>query len=154
MPKINVEIRTEEGHKDLEELKDHAEDVKDFKDEVVDEIDKDLSASYMKCLSLARSAYTIGLGMVKATGVSVSYFFRSMISAAFGAVQMLAPLLTARALATGDYISMALGFAELSVAIAATIAAQAQEGEIARGFRGAAMTLGGLSSLLGQIPRW
>lgn len=154
MPKINIEIRTDEGHKDLDELKDHAEKVKDFKDEVVDEVDKDLSVSFRKTLNIARAAYTIGLGMVKTTGASVSYFFRSMISAAFGAVQMLAPLLTAKALATGDYISMALGFAELSVAIAATVAAQAQETEVARGFRGAAMTLGGLSQMINMIPSW
>jgi hypothetical protein len=149
---ISIGVSTEEAERDIAAVNDQIKQTSEDWEKTKEKVDEEMRESYRKTISLARNAYTIGLGLVKSTGASVSYFFRSMISAAFGAIAILEPLLTAKSLATYDYVSMAIGMAELGVAIAAVIAAEAEQSKIARGFRGAAMSLGGLSQMLNMIP--
>jgi hypothetical protein len=151
---IELGVSTEEAERDIEEVQQKIEETSEMWKEAKEEIDDGMHQAFLQTINLARSAYTVGLGLVKSTGASVSYFFRSMISAAFGTIAVLEPLLVAKSLATYDYISMALGTAELAIAIGAVIAAEAEQTKIARGFRGAAMTIGGMSQIINMIPRW
>lgn len=118
---------------------------------LLDEVDERSAESFMQVLSMARSAYTVGLGLIKMGGESISYFFRSMMSAAFGAIAILKPLLSAEAMVPGMQVTAALGLFELGVAVAAMVAAEMERTDIARGFRGAAMSLGALSQLIGDF---
>lgn len=151
MPRVNIDITTEEAHRELDELEEHVEEVQEAKDETVEIVDRDLSVSYEKCLNMARGAYLVGLGMVKATGATVSYFFRAAVSAVFATATMLKPLLLGRALATGDWISFGVGMTSLGIAIASAVAAQAKDSELARGLRGVDMAMLGLQQLIGTF---
>lgn len=152
--KIEIILSAEELIKALMEVQLAAQQTEEIVDEVVEESDDKISKAFMKTVALARSVYTIGLGMLKASGVSISYFFRSMISAGFGAVSILGPLLQAyfhAGLAGMDPFMVAqavMGMGELSVAIMAMISAQGKSTEIARELRGAAMMFSGFQSLL------
>ncbi len=158
--KVEIVLNAEELIRALELIEDKAEQTEEIVKTVSEKSDDMLRSSYFKALGLARSAYTIGLGMVKASGQSVSYFFRAMISATFGAIQTLYPLFKALIFkGAGTYnayeVAMALlGMAELAVATISVKMAEREESDIARGMRGVAMSLGGLNSLLSQIPRW
>jgi len=118
---------------------------------LLDEVEKRSQASFQQVLSLARGAYLVGLGMLKSTGESISYFFRAMISAVFSTATVLYPLITAKEWATWDVIGGAMAIASLGTSIAAAVQAQAQETEIARGLRGIDMSLLGLQQLIGTI---
>lgn len=146
---IEISIDAEDLLHDLEEVDRKVEQTEANANEVIAEVEESTRSAFTQTLNMARNAYTIGLGIVKATGVSVSYFFRSMMSAAFGAISILRPLLTAEAVTPGMQAQAIIGFAELAVAIAAVVAAQLEQSEIARGFRGAAMAISGIQSLIG-----
>lgn len=148
---ISLEVSTQQAEQQLAALNAMVKNTQQNVQTVVEQVDKEISATYLKTVNLARNAYTIGLGLVKAGGGSVSYFFRSMISAAFGAIAILTPLIAAEAVTPGMQIQAALGSIELGVAIAATIAATIEQSEIARGLRGAAMSLGAIQSLIGSL---
>lgn len=146
-----IDVIIEVDKSELEQAKVDVDNFDKKSNEIIETVDKKSRESFFHVLTQARAAYTVGLGLIKASGVSVSYFFRSMMSAAFGAISIMTPLLTAEAVTPGMQWAAALGFAELGVAVAAVVAAQMEQSEIARGFRGAAMALGGIQSMLGNM---
>ena len=149
--KVYIDIDAQPAHQELNELEAHREEVESDVEETVQEVDTSLADSYTKCLNMARGAYLVGLGMVKSTGATVSYFFRAAISAVFSTAAMLKPLLFAKAITTGDWVNFGIGMASLSVAIASAVAAQAKQSELARGLRGIDMSLLGLQQLIGMM---
>lgn len=147
--KIDIIVEVDDS-----ELKDAQREIDQFESDstaVIKNANDSSRDSFMHTLSMARSMYTIGLGIVKATGTTVNYFFRSMISAAFGAIQLIGSILTAESFVPGMAIPAALGLAELGVAIGATIAAQNEQADLARSLRGVAMSLGGVNQLIGNM---
>jgi len=151
---IKVIVDVEDEFKKLDELDAKAQETKAVVNQVVEETNVSIKDSFNQVVGWARTAYTIGLSMVEASGISVSVFFKSLISASFGAIAILGPLITAKGLGTFDYVSMGLGLAELGLAISATIAAQAQQTKLAGGLRAATGQLGAISSLIAVIPKW
>ena len=147
----NIEIEVIVDDSDLRETQRDVEVFEKESHAILDEVDERTEYSYQQVLNAARGAYLIGMGLMRSTGESVSYFFRAMISAAFGAASILGPLITAKGFATQDYVGAGLALVSLGSSIAAAIAAQAQQEDIARGLRGVDMALLGLQQLIGTI---
>ena len=92
-------------------------------------------------------------GAVRAMGGSISTVFRTVIGTTLGAISLLTPLLTAAAVTPGMQIQAAMGFASIGLAVAALIAAEAEEREVSDALRGANMALHGIQSFIG-IVNW
>ena len=121
---------------------------------LIEEVDKKAGESFATVLNMARGAYLLVLGMVKSTGASVSYFFRSMISSVFSTISMLHPLflaMKAGGIGTMNPLMIAqASFGLFSLAASISAAYQAERGytETARGMRGLDMSLLVLQQLL------
>jgi hypothetical protein len=152
-----IDITIEVDDSDLQEAKADVEEFETESQRIIENVDQETKRSFNQVLSLARGAYLVGLGMVKAGGESVSYFFRAMISSFFGAVSILQPLLQAilhaGAATLNPYMvaQAVLGLASLGVSIGAAVSAEAGNQDLARGLRGLDMTILGFQQLINQV---
>lgn len=146
---IDLEIHVDDTELEEAEEKLNAFEIRSH--EVIHKTDKATTASFQQVVSMARGSYLLALGTVKAFGGSVSYMFRSMVSAAFSTIIALKAVSLAKAMTTMDWISFAMEMGQLGLATAATIAAELGAQDIGRSLMGAKMSLMGLSSLIGAI---
>lgn len=158
--RIELEI---DGQKLLQEIyktEQEAQRVSAEAHTILNEVDERTRISFNNVLNAARGAYLVGIGLTKAGGESISYFFRAMISAAFSTAAILGPQLQA-ALAKGEAtydpwaIAQAVfGMISLGTSIGAAVAAQQQQMDIARSLRGADMALLGIQQLIGTFSNF
>jgi len=146
---IEIEIIVDDS--DLLEAEKDIEEFEETSHQVIDEVDNRTRESFNKVLSMARGSYLLALGAVKAFGGSISYMFRSMVSAAFTTIAAYKAISLGKLMTTGDWISFGMEMAQLGLATAATIAAQAGAQDIGRSLMGAKMSLMGLNQMIGMI---
>ena len=149
--RIEITINAEEVFRVLQQADAKIEETEEKADQIIDEVDKRTADSFDQVLNMARSSYLIGMGMVKAMGGSISYMFRSMVSAMFTSIHALKALALGKAMTTQDWFSFAMEMGQLGLAISATIAADMDQQALGRRVMGAKMSLMGLQSMIGAI---
>ena len=148
---VEVNVSTQQGHQALDALEAHRKEVEDASNETIEEVEVASSASFNRVISMARGSYLVSLGMVKAMGGSVSYMFRSMVSAAFATIAALRAVSLGKAMTTRDWLSFVMEMGQLALATSATIAAELQQQQIGRDIMGAKLSLMGLQQLIGAL---
>jgi hypothetical protein len=113
----------------LEQVEQKREEVEEKAVKTVAFVDKTSKGAYRRALTMARGVWQITETVLSAAGVSMSYQFKALMSAAFGTISVLIPLLTATALTPGMQWNAALGFAELGLALQALTQTQQQQEE-------------------------
>lgn len=146
---IEIEIVIDDS--DLKESQKNIEEHNKEAKKILAEIEKKRRKSFNHVLNMARASYLIGIGVVKAMGISVPYMFRSMISASFATIAALKAVALGKAMTTMDWISFAMEMGQLGLATAATVAAQVGQQEIGRSLMGAKMSLMGISTLISNL---
>jgi len=148
---IELVIDVEELRREIAEVNQDVENMKENAEEAIQTVEAQSTAAFQEVLTMARGAYLLSLGTVKAMGGSVTYMFRSMVSGAFATISALYAITHAKLLTTKDFVSFGLEMAQLGLAVAATIAAQAGQQAAGRSLMGAKMSLMGLNQLIGVM---
>ena len=148
---IELIIDVDVLRRELAEVNQEVNDTEEKAGRVIEEVENRSREAFNDVLSIARSSYIIALGTVKAMGGSVSYMFRSMVSAAFTTIHALQALALGKAMTTSDWLSFTMEMAQLGLALGATIAADLGQQEIGRSLMGAKMSLMGLQNLIGVM---
>lgn len=143
---IIVEVDTSE----LEAAEEKAEEIIETQEETIEEVEKKAHMSFNKVMLMARGAYMITAGIIRATGGTVSTMFRMAISAAISTAAFMYPLLTAESLTPGMQVQAAIGLINLAIAMEAIGMAARQQQELARGMMAINTTLHGMSMMLGS----
>lgn len=146
---IEIEIIVDDSQ--LKESKREFEDFQKESTNIIKTVEDDTGAAFNKVVSMARGSYLLSLGMIKAAGVSVTYFFRSMVSAAFSTVSMLKAISLGKAMTTQNWVQFGLEMAQLGLATAAIVAASMKKEDVSRGLMGAKMSLMGVQQLIGSL---
>ena len=113
-------------------------------------VKKEAGVSFSKVMSGVHAMWLTTQGAVRAAGGSISTVFRTLVGTTLGAISVLTPIFQAE-VAAHDYVSAAMGFASIGLAMAALYAAQAQEQEFSDMLRGANMALHGIQSMIGSF---
>ena len=123
----------------------------------IEEVEKSAQRKIKAVIHGAQLAWGVIQGAVRAAGGSISMTTRLIVSAGFGAIQTIIPLLSAIGIigtATGDPVKIGaaiLGAAQMTSAIAALIAFQAQEKQISLQLRGLNFMFSNMSMMLSGL---
>lgn len=142
---VIVEVDTSE----LEEAELKAQEILEEADKVTEEVQQKAKMSFNQVMLMARGAYMVTAGLIRATGGTVSTVFRMVISAAISAVATLYPILTAQ-LTTPMAIQASIGLINLGIAGIAIDAAIRKQAELSRGMMAINTTLHGMSMMVGS----
>ena len=149
--KVDITLSAEDLLQYLEHVNEEIDATEKKADIVIKETRERSQAAFTQVLNAARGTYLLTLGAVKASGETMSYFFRAAISSTFATITMLEPLLLGRAMATSDWVSFAIGMASLATSWTAAIAAQLGAEEFGRSMRGIDMSMLGIQQLIGVM---
>jgi len=129
----------------MEEVQEEAEKT----DIILEEVKDKSEITFNQVMSMVHAGWLTTQGLVRAAGGTISTVFRTVVGTVLGTISILKPIFAAKAVA-GDYISAALGFASIFMALTALAAAQAEQKEFSDALRGANMALHGIQSIVGS----
>ena len=147
---FSIQVDNTTGVAQIQFLKQQLDQTK----ELAQIVEKEAHKSIRRAIRVAQLGWGLVQGMVRAAGGSISMTTRLVISAGFGAVQALYPVLSAAlgaGIATLDAprIASALaGLAQLGLSIAALVAFETQQKQISLQLRGATFALSNVSAML------
>jgi len=101
-------------------------------------------------MSAVHAGWLATQGVVRAAGGTIQTVFRTVVGTTIGAIATFKPLFAAQ-VALGDYVRAALGFASITMSLAALAAMQRKQGQLSNQIRGANMALHGIQSMLGVM---
>ncbi len=148
--RIDIVINAEEVLGALNVVEEKIDAVEDKAEAVIEKIEVQTIDSYQQVLNIARASWNIIQGVVRAAGGTISSTLRFAIGTALGAFAVLKPIFTAQAV-SGDYIRAALGLASIGLGLAAVAAAEGEQRQLERQFRGANMALNSIQTYIGSI---
>jgi hypothetical protein len=119
-------------------------------EEIVQNVKKEAGISFGEIMGGVHAMWLTTQGVVRAAGGSISTVFRTLVGTTLGAISILTPIFQAE-VAAHDYVSAAMGFASIALALSALIAAEAQEQEFSDALRGANMALHGIQAMIGSF---
>ncbi len=146
-----MDIDTSKGHKSLDEIEQRAKQIYAKQKEIIETIDKESKASFNEVLGIARAGWTATQLVAKASGLTISTQFAALIQMGISGIAVLQPLLTAKAMATQDWISFAIGVANLVQTGIAISAAAAGKEEMEKEMRESMLALNSIGTLLGSM---
>ena len=117
----------------------------------IDFVEKKSKKAYRAAIASARAAWQIAEGVIMAMGGSISTEFKAVISAGFGMIQILTPILTAQSVSGWMSLQGILGLVELMTAITALASAQSQQSTLESDMRGVLTILNGVQSYIGSM---
>jgi len=148
--KIELTLNAEDLLRELEVIDEKVDELEEKASEVIEEVEIATTDSYNQVLNMARASWLTFQGIVRVGGGTISSVFRMAIGTTLGMIAMLKPIVAAQA-TTGDWVRAALGMTSIGLAIAATIAAQADYKKLELQIRGANMALHGIQSIIGSL---
>ena len=120
-------------------------------------LEKTAKQKINKIIHIAQLSWGLIQGMIRAAGGAISMTTRLVVSAAFGAIQTLYPILSAAlsgGLATMDFkavVTSIIGLAQLSSAVVALVQYEAGQKEISLQLRGLNFTFRNMGMMLSGI---
>lgn len=151
---LDLTLKAQETFDDSKlKIKETEQKVKDLElkaQETFDRIERQSKMSFNRMMTMVRTSYMVITSIVEASGGTISTMFASTIQMAFSMVAILTPLLSARA-AAGDYLSAAIGFAEIMASLMAVAAATGQKAEAEEAARDAMSILNSVGALIGSM---
>lgn len=149
--KIDLELNTTELEADLEKVDKQVDRLEEKATKTINFVKDKSSETYSQVLGMLQTAWSTTEAVVSAAGGAISTEFAGMIQMGLSALMMLKPLLVTRALATQDYVSLALGMASFVETMVALAAAKTQEKELERNLRVSMSLLNGVSAMINSM---
>ena len=149
-PFFDFEINVEDMLQDIEVVEEKVEETK----ETIVELQKQSIKAVRRTISMARIGWGMIQGMIRASGGAISMTQRLVVSAAFGAVQALYPILYAAmhggiaSMNTAAVSSALMGIVELSTALGALAAYESGQRELSLRLRGLNFTMSNMGLML------
>ena len=145
---INIRIHIDDS--ELKTAKAEAEEYEEETPKMIEDVETKAKVSFRQVMLMARGAYMLTAGIIRATGGTVSTMFRMAISAFISAAAVMYPLLSAQAMLPGQQIQAGIGIGNLMIALMAIEAARTQQEGMARQLMAINTSLHGMSMMLGS----
>lgn len=149
-PFFNLEVNTEDLLDDIEVVDEKIEETT----KSLDTLEKEARKKIRGIIHNAQLGWGVIQGVIRAAGGSITMTTRLVVSAGFGAIQTMVPLLAVHgslALLAKDPVALAqviTGLAQVGTAIAALVAFESQEKQLSLQLRGVNFMLSNVNSML------
>ena len=152
-PFFDFNLNIEDLIDDIEVVQDGVDDTK----KSIEEMEKAAYRSVSRVIQIAQLGWGMIQGMLRASGGAISMTTRLVVSASFGAIKTLTPILYAAfhgGIASMNFMASMealMGFAQLTTAIAALVAYESDQKKIALQLRGMNFMFSNMGMMLSSV---